>query len=98
MRKTIHGERIDMTPAPRFAEYDADEGRDFHCTSPVDPTYVLRKLMRSGAEVEPLDGGIEAEPAPRGTDVASAIAWLEAGAEVEPAVGGKEIEPSLGGT
>ena len=60
--------------------------------SPADPNYAPRKLTRPGAEVEPLAGGIEAEPAPRGTDVVSALAWLDAGTEVEPAVGGMSLQ------
>jgi hypothetical protein len=61
MRKTRHEERIDMTPAPRFAECDADEGRDFYCTSPVDPTYVW---LDAGTEVEPAVGGMSLQSQP----------------------------------
>jgi hypothetical protein len=75
-----------MTPAPRFTESDA---KPAVCDSTVDANCVLRKLLA---------GGIEAEPAPCGTNVVSALAWLVDGAEVEPAVGGIEAEPAPCGT
>ena len=77
---TIQNERNDMTPAPRFTECDAAPAL---CGSRVYPNYVLRKLLA---------GGIDAEPAPCGTDVVSTLVGLDDGAENEPAVGGMSLQ------
>ena len=69
-----------MTPAPRFTECDAKPAL---CDSTVDANCVLRKLLA---------GGIDAEPAPCGTDVVSTLVGLDDGAEVEPAVGGMSLQ------
>jgi hypothetical protein len=69
-----------MTPAPRFTECDAKPAL---CDSTVDANRVLRKLLA---------GGIDAEPAPCGTDVVSTLVGLDDGAENEPAVGGMSLQ------